>query len=152
MATAMTLINTTRSDQTSPHQISLFSDSTGILANSVSTELLSLELLHRLQGIENSYIIKLAGISISCDSTSYDIIILNRDNINMLDSVYAPIKYTDIDKILVDQDFQEFVIRNRSIILSNFLYLYIDNSASDIPTGAITLELIYTTIQNRTFE
>jgi len=152
MATAMTLTNTTRSDNTNPYQVSLYIDSTGILANSVSTNLLSLELLHRLGGIEESYIIKLAGLNISCDSTSYDIIILNIDDINMLDSVYAVMKYVDIEKNMLDQDFQNLVIRNRDIILTNQIYLHIDNSNSSIPTGQINLELIYETLQNRTFE
>lgn len=155
------LVNAVKTDSVTPYMICEYSVD-GIEADTTSTELVELELPNMTlsnwghRHIPNTtvngeaYAINLTGIAFSCDSTNFDIIILNKNNILLLDTINEVIKYTETNKTESDQSFDEFIIRNRDNNLINKLYLYIINRAS-IPTGTIRLELIYVAVQDREF-
>lgn len=84
----------------------------------------------------------LLGINISCNSTNYDISILNKNDIIYLNTIYEVIKYTRINKTMSDTDFNNLIICNKDTITADNLYLYIENKDS-ISTGVISLELTY---------
>lgn len=161
MAILSTLINVLSTESVPPFVIAEYS-SDGIGADTTSTDLILIELPARsklpatYRNVPNNtttgeaYAVKLVGFSISCLSTNYDISILNKDDITLLNSINEVMKYTGLDRAESDQSFDEFIIRNRDDSLVNNLYLYIDNH-DVIPTGTISLELIYVTIQDRVF-
>lgn len=160
MSTA-TLINAVKTDSVVPYMICEYS-AEGIEADSTSTELIEIELPGMYLGrwshrnVPNvttsgeSYIIDLKGFSISSDSTNFDVVILNINDITMLNTINEVMSYTGINLTETDQSFDGFLIRNRDTVLTNKIYLYIINHAS-IATGTLRFELIYINMQDREF-
>ncbi len=89
-----------------------------------------------------SYAIKLQGLSVSCNSDDFDLRILNKNDISLLDTINEIISYESINKSIIDLDFYNFVILNRDTIRTNKLYLYVNNDSTTL-IGAIRLQLQY---------
>lgn len=156
-----TLVNAVKTDSVVPYMICEYS-AEGVGADSTSTELIEIELLgvslgrwgHR--NVPNNttsgeaYIIDLKGFSISCDSTDFNVSILNINDMTMLNTINEVATYTGLNLSEIDQTFDGFLIRNRDIILTNKIYLYIVNTAL-IATGTLRFELIYINMQDREF-
>jgi len=159
MAIASTTVNAVRTDSVVPYMIVEYS-AEGIGADTTSSELIEFVLPSKTlerwsyRNTPNTtvsgeaYAINLVGISISCNSTNFDFNILNKNDITLLDTINEVVKYTGNNKLGSDQSLEDFIIRNRDDILTNKLYMFINNHDS-IPTGTIRLELIYTAIQDR---
>ncbi len=92
-----------------------------------------------------SYAIRLQGFSISCNSTDFDVRILNKNDITLLDTINEVISYESINKSINDLDFNDFIILNKDNSITNKLYLYINNDDTT-ETGTIRLQLQYTKI------
>lgn len=156
-----TLINAVKTDSVTPYMICEYS-ADGVGADSTSAELIEIELpglsLERWshRNIPNNtvsgeaYIIDLKGFSISCNSTNFDVSILNINDMTRLNTINEVITYTGINLSEIDQTFDGFIIRNRDTILTNKIYLYIVNT-SLIATGTLRFELIYINMQDREF-
>jgi len=156
-----TIRNSIITNSTCPYIITEYS-CPGIGADTTSVELISIELrgqaknersyrnLPNRDSSGNSYCIELLGFSISCNSENYDISILNKNDIDSLDTIYEIIKYTGINKSTNDTTFDRLVIRNRDAALLPNLYLYVNNH-DNIETGLISLELVYISIQDEIF-
>jgi len=93
-----------------------------------------------------AYAIQLLTFSISCSSTDFNVRLLNRNDITQLDTIFEVYSYSNINLSHLDQNFEEFVIRNRDTTLTNKLYLYTENAS-----GTITLTLTYINLQDRSF-
>lgn len=143
------------------HIIVKYQFSDGIPAGSDSTSLLELELpgLYtsessyrsepRIILTSKSYAIDLLQISISCISSNYSVKLLNKNDIDLGDTIYEVLSYSNINKSVSDI-FNKFIIRNRDVVLDNKLYLYISNNDS-VDIEDIEVELVYITLQDRTF-
>lgn len=155
------IINSVRTDSVIPYMICEYS-ADGIGADTTITELIELELpnislgnySHRhipnLTTNGQAYALNLFGISISCDSTNLDFVVLNKNDISLLYTINEIIRYEGVNRAESDQNFDGFIIRNRDNTLTNKLYLYLNNHAT-VPTGTIRLELIYVATQDREF-
>lgn len=97
-----------------------------------------------------TYIIEFINMSISCESRNFDVRLLNRNGIASLNTIYEITRYLNQNLLVSDKQNEPFVIRNRDTVLTNKLYLYINNHDS-ISTGVIRIELIYIPVQNREF-
>lgn len=89
-----------------------------------------------------AYAVQITGISISCESTKFDFSILNKDDMNCLNTINEVIKYVNCNLSMSDQDFDRFIVMNKDSLLTNALYLFLNNR-SDTSTGKIRLELSY---------
>lgn len=156
-----TLIDSLATNSIPPYIIVSYEDLDGVAAGSDSTSLIEIELpglantepsyrqepRNRLTG--KSYVIDLAGISISCLSTNYRVRILTRNDLTLINSIYEVADYTGINLTEVDI-YNRFIIRNRDIVLTNKIYLFITNSGA-METGPIQIELTYQSLQDREF-
>jgi len=155
-----TLINALPTLSNPPYIVSLWRDSNSIPGNSSSSELISLDLPAIGSGPEsylqypvsilgsNSYIIELMDFRISCDSTSYNVFILNMDDISRINTINKMVEITNINKNYFSTFSKSLIIRNRDITLQSKLYLYIENNDAN-PTGDIDIEMIYVTLKDR---
>ena len=90
--------------------------------------------------------------AIGCDSTSFDIQLLTKNDISAVDSIYEVLKYTDINKSHIDQSFSEFVIKNCDTpVIRNKLYLLFTNNDAGAG-GTLDIQLTFMTMQDRPFE
>jgi len=156
-----TLVNSINTDSAPNYMICEYS-SVGVGADSTSTELIELTLPSRNNNTPTyraepnvtregeAYIIQLRVFNISCLSTDFDVHILNINDISRINTINEIMAYTTINLSEIDQSFENFIIRNRDITLTNNLYLYIVNHDT-IATGTIRMELIYNVIQDREF-
>jgi hypothetical protein len=97
-----------------------------------------------------SYAIEFISFSLSCNSRNFDLHMLNRNDTGALNTIYEIINYRNQNLLILDKQNEPFIIRNRDFILTNKLYLYIENY-DVISTGIIRIELVYIPIQNRKF-
>jgi len=98
-----------------------------------------------------SYAIKLSVFAIGCDSTSFDIQVLTKNDVGAAGSIYEVMKYTDIDQSHIDQSFSEFVIKNCDTpVMRNKLYIIFTNNDLS-PGGDLDIQLTYMTLQDRPF-
>jgi hypothetical protein len=97
-----------------------------------------------------SYAIRLSVFAIGCDSTSFDIQIITKDDEDAADTIYEVLKYTDINKSHIDQSFSEFVIKNCDTPMVNKLYIIFTNNDSE-SAGTLDIQLTYMTMQDRPF-
>jgi len=142
------------------YSIVRYQDSTGVGAGANSTELIEIELPSlytssasyleepRTHLTSKAYAIDLSGISIACLSASYSFKILNRNDISLINTIYEVMSYSNINLSMSDS-YPRYIIRNRDLVLTNKLYMYIANAG--IATGPINFELSYISIQDRTF-
>ncbi len=144
--------------------ISRWEDTIGVLANSDSTSLITIE-LPGLATEESSYIhtpdknfmtgfsyaIEIIVFNISCLSTNFNVRILNKNDITKLNTINEVANYTNINLSNIDTSFDRFIIRNRDDSLTNRLYLYVENEDLVNNTGTIQLEMIYLNLQDRAF-
>jgi len=156
------IINSLSTNTLPPYTIIEYQDLDGVPGGADSTSLIEIELpalyttepsyreTPRTLLTGKSYAIKLVGFSISCLSTSYNVRILNRNDITKINTLYEVYKTSSAINLHTNIPFYETIIRNRDIILDNKLYLYISNSAL-IDTGIITIELSYVSLQDREF-
>ena len=93
-----------------------------------------------------AYAIQLLTFSIDCSSTSFNARLLNKNDMTQLNTINEVLSYSNINLSHLDENFEEFVIRNRDTTLTNKLYLYIENAS-----GIITLTLTYINLQDRPF-
>jgi hypothetical protein len=156
-----TLIDCLATNSMPPYVIASYNDTDGVSAGSDSTALIEIE----LPGLYNSepsyrteprttltnksYVIDLAGFSISCSSTNYTVRILTRNDPKLINTIYEVGSYTGIN-LSMNDTFSRFIIRNRDVILDNKLYLFITNSGA-MDTGIISIELAYISLQDREF-
>jgi hypothetical protein len=97
-----------------------------------------------------TYVIEFITFSCSCNSRNFDLHILDRNDINALNTIYEVINYRNQNLLIIDKQNEPFVVRNRDLVLTNKLYLYIENY-DVIPTGIIRIELVYIPVQSRRF-
>ena len=139
-----------------PYSIVRYEFTDGVDPGSDSTSLISLELfaLTSNQASYNTfprtnlsapaYTIELISFGISCLSTNYNFKFLNKDDISGIGTINEIAAYSAVN-LSTSDIFSRFFIRNRDVVLSINLYLYVDNK-SIIATGPITIELIYNSI------
>lgn len=156
-----TLVNSINTDSTPSYMICEYSVN-GIGADTTSIELIELVLPSRNNNAPTyraepnvtrsgeAYIIDLKSFSVSCNSTNYDVSILNINDITRLNTINEVARYTGIDLDESDQSFENFIIKNRDTILDNKIYLFINNH-DVIATGRMRIEIIYMAIQDREF-
>lgn len=161
MSVVATIVNKINTDSVPKYMICEYS-SDGVDADSTSIELIEFELPSRNNNDPTyrtqpnvttggeAYIVDLKVFSISCESTNFDVHILNINDITRLNTVNDVAIYSAIDLSESDQSFEDFIIRNRDTVLDNKIYLFINNHDS-IPTGTIRVEIIYLPIQDREF-
>lgn len=136
------------------YMIVRWEDLIGVPANSDSTSLIILNLpALGTEGLPNgvSYAFELLVFNIGCDSTDYNVRILNKNDITALNTIYEVAKYDSINLSNIDSIFGKFIIRNRDISLTNKIYLYVENNDITNATGSINIEMIYLNLQNRSF-
>ena len=163
MAILSKIVNVVNIDNVPGYIVCEYS-ATGIGADTTSTELIMLNLPARKRSqpkyrtIPNlsvdgvAYAIELNVFSISCSSRNFDVSILNKNDITLINTINEVARYTGINLSESDQDFSRFVIRNRDNSLTNAIYIYLNNHDT-IPTGNIRIELAYLPIQdNQEFE
>jgi preprotein translocase subunit SecA len=97
-----------------------------------------------------AYIINLVSFSISCESTNFDVHVLDISDVSYLNSINEVLTYLTNNKLKVDHSFDNYVIRNKDTVLSNNLYIFIDNNDT-VETGTIRVSLTYNVLQDRTF-
>jgi len=147
---------------TSPsYIISNYSESTGIGVSASSSQTIGLALPGQstdepsyreypnttLTG--SSYAIELVNFAISCDSTSYTVVILNTDDITKVGTINEVYRYSNIN--LTTRDVSKIIYMNRDATLTNNLYLYIINNDSANATGTIYTEITFIPLQDREF-
>lgn len=93
-----------------------------------------------------SYAIRLLGFSISGGSADFNVRILNINDVTKLNTIYEVLSYDNINLDHSDENFQEFVIKNRDTPVTNSLYVYLENAS-----GTTLLSLTYITLQDRPF-
>ncbi len=156
-----TLMDSLATNSLPPYIMVSYQDTDGVSAGSDSTALIELE----LPGIyttepsyrneprtiltDKSYVIDLAGFSISCSSENYSVRILTRNDPLLINTIYEVAAYTGIN-LSMNDTFDRFIIRNRDLILDNKLYSFISNSGLK-GTGHISIELTYLNLQDREF-
>lgn len=154
-----TLVNSIKVDATKPYIICEYNIDS-IAADSTSSELVSISLPNKnildylhVPNVSTSgvaYIIKPTGLIVSSLSRNLDMSILNKNDIELLNTINEVLKYTAINKRYQYDDFNDFIIRNRDTVLTNELYLFFYNHDT-IATGTIRLELSYLAMQEREF-
>lgn len=159
-------LNTSEVTQSSPpHILVEWLDATGIVAaNSSSSELTELD----LPGLDNnqasylevprtnmltgrSYAMQLLSFGVHCDSSAYNIIVLDVNDISRIGTLSEVLRIEDINKMEVDEVFYHYIIRNRDNPQQNKLYLYIENNDINNSTGIITIQMTYINLQDREF-
>jgi len=93
-----------------------------------------------------SYAIQLLGFSVSCNSTDFNVRILNRNDITRLNTIYEILSYDNINLDHSDESFEDFIIKNQDNPVTNSLYVYLENAF-----GTTLLSLTYVTLQDRPF-
>jgi len=93
-----------------------------------------------------SYAIQLLVFSISGGSTDFNMRILNINDVTKLNTIYEVLSYDSINLDHSDENFQDFVIKNRDTPVTNSLYVYLENAS-----GTTLLSLTYVTLQDRPF-
>lgn len=93
-----------------------------------------------------SYAIQLHVFSISCDSADFNVRILDINDVTKLNTIYEVLSYDNINLDHSDENFQNFVIKNRDNPVTNSLYVYLENAV-----GTVSLSLTYVTLQDRPF-
>ena len=142
------------------YQEDLVADSTTTISiDATSTELFEIELpsnfnedtpVNQVDTLDGkAYIIKLLSFSISCNSTDYDIRLLNINDISKINTVNELLNVTSINLSYFDQNFQEFIIRNDDNPIQNKLYLNVTNNDTSNETGTITFELTYRPLRSK---
>jgi hypothetical protein len=158
MAISSTIVNVINTDSAPAYIVAEYV-ANGIGADTTSSDLIELKLRARKRSqpkyrtIPNlsidgvTYAIELVVFSVSCNSRNFDISIINRDDITLVNTINEVVKYTGINLSENDQDFSRFIIRNRDDELTNSVYVYLDNHDT-ISTGNIRIELAYLPIQD----
>jgi len=145
------------------YTIAKWQDTEGVLSNTDSTSLIVLELPGKsidepsyrqdpkkiVNGV--SYVIELIVFNISCLSTNYNVRILNKNDITLLNTINEITVYSNINLSSIDSSFDRFIIRNRDDSLINRLYLYVENNDINNDTGPINIEMVYLNLQDRLF-
>ena len=154
---AVTLTNFVATYSLPQYLIGLWAEDSSIPAD--GTGLIEIELLssgsqdpgltQTITGV--SYINELLGVAMSCNSTNFDIRVLNVNDITALGTVNEIMTYNGNNLLKVDHSFNKFIVRNRDNPLTNKLYFYIENHDSVNATGDIIIELIYVSLQTNTF-
>ena len=93
-----------------------------------------------------SYAIQLLGFSTSSGSADFNVRILNRNDVTKLNTIYEVLSYDSINLDYSDENFQDFVIKNRDNPVTNSLYVYLESAS-----GTTLLSLTYITLQDRPF-
>jgi len=164
MSHLATLINSVITNSAPPYNIVLWEDTVSIPANSDSTSLIILEIpglaidepSYRQSPRKSTnggvcYAMRLSGFSVSCSSTNFNVRMVNINDMSKLNTIYELLRYNNINLATIDEDFEDFIIRNRDISLTNKLYLYIENNDAVNATGSISIELTYINMQDRLF-
>jgi len=93
-----------------------------------------------------SYAIQLLGFSISCNSADFNVRVLNKNDVTKLNTIYEVLTYDNINLDYLDENFENFVIKNEDTPVTNSLYVYLENAS-----GTTLLSLTYITLQDRPF-
>jgi hypothetical protein len=141
------------------YYVCLWKCSSNILASSDSTALIEMEIPATeitYNNIPNTefgsggacYSMQLLSISVSSNSADFNFRLLNKDDINLLDSIYEVYRYNNISSVMIDQDFRTYIINNRDTTKTNKLYAYIENNDTNA-TGDIYIEMKYMVMDHR---
>lgn len=95
----------------------------------------------------DAYVIELVNVNVSSDSTNFDFIILNIDDITKINTVNEVYRKANINLKSHESGLSRF-IRNRDITQKNKLYVYIVNTDSNA-TGTIQLEIGFKVFKHR---
>ncbi len=98
----------------------------------------------------NADIIELLTVAVASLSTDLDMKVLNKGDMTAVDTINEIISYIEIDKLYVDSEFDEYIIRNRDDIKDSLLYVWLNNDDGSNATGTVTMELSYRTAQYKT--
>jgi len=152
MSTLATHVNTIITNSLPQYVISEYS-LTGIGSDSTS-ELYEIELFApssssvNFRNVPNllsngqSYAVQLCRGSVSCLSRDFNVSLLNKDDISLLNTINVVASYSNVNLVVRDQIYGYFIVRNRDTILTNSLYVFVENSDT-IATGDIRLEIVY---------
>ena len=124
-----------------------YSDSTGVSASSTSAELIRLQIpglvddtgTATLPG--HSKLMRLTSVASACDSTDYDIILLDKNDISALNTINEIYSYTGVNLSYIDVNLETFIVSNHDTTKTNELYLYIKNDDTTNATGTINFVL-----------
>jgi len=119
-----------------PYTIAEWEDTTGVDATSASAQLIILPLPNSITRID------LKLFSVACNSTNFDVHMLDMNDISVLNTIHEVLAYTNESLSFVDNDFRNYTIMNRDSTETNRLYLYIVNN-STTATGTITIRMSY---------
>lgn len=91
--------------------------------------------------------IDLVSVAVSCDSTSFDFSIFDKNGSapDLIDTIFEICIYYDLNKTMADFFLETYVIKNEDIPRTNNLYAWINNKAA-IDTGPIEFILTYQVI------
>jgi len=90
--------------------------------------------------------IVLKVFSTSNGSTNFDISVLNMDDVTKINTIYEVIKYTSVNRVVADEDFENFIIPNADSPSQSKLYLFYVNNNIVTPFNTIDIQLIYVPI------
>jgi len=98
---------------------------------------------------ETAYAIRISSFGISCGSTNFDVQVLARNDETLVDSNYEVLSYSSVNLSFLDQTFNNFIIKNCDISMTNKLYILLTNNSG--LTGTINIQMVYEVIQDRMF-
>jgi len=89
------------------------------------------------------YTLQLLGISASCGSEDWNLHILNKNDINKLDTINEVLSYDEINKSFSDYTFSNLFIQNDDDVEETpYIYAYIENEGL-VASGTIEITLTY---------
>lgn len=93
----------------------------------------------------SAYVIEMISFQIACQSADFTTRVLNRNDINSIDTIYEAFKISNSNKVGTLGNLNDQVIRNRDNPMDNKLYVHISNAGGN--TGDIWMELVYYNIR-----